>query len=42
MHEKQIEIRWRDMDVYGHVNNAANPTYLETNAERASFECQRA
>ncbi len=29
MHEKQIEIRWRDMDAYGHVNNAAYLTYLE-------------
>ena len=29
MHEKRIEIRWRDMDAYGHVNNAAYLTYLE-------------
>jgi acyl-CoA thioester hydrolase len=29
MHEKRIEIRWRDMDVYGHVNNAVYLTYLE-------------
>ena len=29
MHEKRIEIRWRDMDGYGHVNNAAYLTYLE-------------
>jgi acyl-CoA thioester hydrolase len=29
VHEKQIEIRWRDMDAYGHVNNAAYLTYLE-------------
>ena len=29
MHEKQIEIRWRDMDAFGHVNNAAFLTYLE-------------
>ena len=29
MHEKQIEIRWRDMDAYGHVNNAVYLTYLE-------------
>ncbi len=28
-HEKRIEIRWRDMDVYGHVNNAVYLTYLE-------------
>ena len=29
MHEKRIEIRWRDMDAYGHVNNAVFLTYLE-------------
>lgn len=29
MHEKVIEIRWRDMDAFGHVNNAAYLTYLE-------------
>ena len=29
MHEKQIEIRWRDMDAYHHVNNAVYLTYLE-------------
>ncbi len=29
MHEKQIEIRWRDMDAYGHVNNAVFLNYLE-------------
>jgi acyl-CoA thioester hydrolase len=29
MHEKQIEIRWRDLDAYGHVNNAVYLTYLE-------------
>jgi len=29
MHEKRIEIRWRDMDAYGHVNNAVYLTYLE-------------
>lgn len=28
-HEKQIEIRWRDMDAYLHVNNAVYATYLE-------------
>ena len=22
VHEKRIEIRWNDLDVYGHVNNA--------------------
>ena len=29
MHERRIEIRWRDMDAYGHVNNAVYLTYLE-------------
>ena len=29
MYEKQIEIRWRDQDAYGHVNNAVYLTYLE-------------
>jgi len=27
--EKRIRIRWRDMDAYGHVNNAVYLTYLE-------------
>jgi acyl-CoA thioester hydrolase len=29
VHEKMIEIRWRDVDQYGHVNNAVFLTYLE-------------
>ncbi|MEA2287125.1 MAG: hypothetical protein QOJ21_3168 [Solirubrobacteraceae bacterium] len=29
MHRKAIEIRWRDVDQYGHVNNAVYLTYLE-------------
>jgi acyl-CoA thioester hydrolase len=29
IHEKRIEIRWKDLDVYGHVNNAVYLTYLE-------------
>ena len=29
MHEKRIEIRWRDVDAYRHVNNAVYATYLE-------------
>ena len=29
MHQKRIEIRWRDVDNYGHVNNAVYLTYLE-------------
>jgi acyl-CoA thioester hydrolase len=28
-HEKKIEIRWRDLDAYRHVNNAVYATYLE-------------
>ena len=27
--EKRIEIRWRDVDAYEHVNNAVYATYLE-------------
>jgi acyl-CoA thioester hydrolase len=29
VYEKQIEIRWRDVDAYRHVNNAVYATYLE-------------
>ncbi len=29
MHEKEIEIRWRDVDAFRHVNNAVFLTYLE-------------
>lgn len=29
VHEKRIEIRWRDIDAYLHVNNAVYATYLE-------------
>ena len=29
MHEERIRIRWRDMDAYGHVNNAVYLNYLE-------------
>ena len=29
MHEKEIEIRWHDLDPYGHVNHAVFLTYLE-------------
>jgi len=28
-HEKQVEIRWRDLDAYGHVNHIVFLTYLE-------------
>ena len=29
MHKKRVEIRWRDVDAYLHVNNAVYATYLE-------------
>jgi len=29
VYEKEIEIRWRDMDSYGHVNNGVFLNYLE-------------
>ena len=29
LHEKRIEIRWRDQDPLGHVNNAVYATYFE-------------
>ncbi len=29
MHEKRIEIRWRDLDAYAHVNQAVYLTYAE-------------
>jgi acyl-CoA thioester hydrolase len=29
MHERRIPIRWRDIDAYGHVNNAVYLNYLE-------------
>jgi acyl-CoA thioester hydrolase len=29
VHETRIAIRWRDMDAYGHVNNAVYLNYLE-------------
>ena len=29
MHEKAIDIRWRDLDAYGHVNQAVYLTYAE-------------
>jgi acyl-CoA thioester hydrolase len=28
-HTKRIEIRWRDMDAFNHVNNSVYLTYLE-------------
>jgi acyl-CoA thioester hydrolase len=29
VHEKRIEIRWRDLDAYAHVNQAVYLTYIE-------------
>jgi acyl-CoA thioester hydrolase len=29
MHEKRIDIRWADLDGYGHVNQAVYLTYVE-------------
>jgi acyl-CoA thioester hydrolase len=29
VHEKRIDIRWRDLDAYEHVNQAVYLTYLE-------------
>jgi acyl-CoA thioester hydrolase len=29
LHEKRIDIRWRDLDSYGHVNQAVYQTYGE-------------
>lgn len=34
MHEVVIHIRWRDVDNYGHVNNAVYLTYLEECRDR--------
>lgn len=35
MHEIKLRIRWRDMDNYGHVNNAVYLNYLEECRDRA-------
>ena len=34
MHEVRLRIRWRDIDNYGHVNNAVFLTYLEECRDR--------
>ncbi|MDH5313308.1 MAG: acyl-CoA thioesterase [Actinomycetota bacterium] len=34
MHEERIRIRWRDIDNYGHVNNAVYLNYLEECRDR--------
>jgi acyl-CoA thioester hydrolase len=33
-HRIEVAIRWRDMDAYGHVNNAVYLTYLEEARDR--------
>jgi acyl-CoA thioester hydrolase len=33
-HERRIEIRWRDMDAYGHVNNGVYLNFLEEARDR--------
>jgi acyl-CoA thioester hydrolase len=33
-HQIQITVRWRDMDAYGHVNNAVYLNYLEECRDR--------
>jgi acyl-CoA thioester hydrolase len=38
MHERRIEIRWRDMDAYGHVNNGVYLNYLEEARDRWVLE----
>jgi acyl-CoA thioester hydrolase len=34
MHEVRLRIRWRDIDSYGHVNNAVYLNYLEECRDR--------
>ena len=34
MYEHQERIRWRDVDTYGHVNNAVYLNYLEECRDR--------
>jgi acyl-CoA thioester hydrolase len=34
MAQVEIKIRWRDMDAYGHVNNAVYLNYLEEGRDR--------
>lgn len=33
-HEQRIEIRWRDLDAFGHVNNGVYLNYLEEARDR--------
>jgi acyl-CoA thioester hydrolase len=34
IHEVRLRIRWRDLDAYGHVNNAVYLNYLEESRDR--------
>ena len=38
MFERTIDIRWRDLDALGHVNNAVYATYLEEARDRWLME----
>lgn len=38
MYRQQVHIRWRDVDNYGHVNNAVYLTYLEECRDRWAKE----
>ena len=40
-HEKEIEIRWRDLDGLRHVNNAVYATYLEVGRDELLERCSR-
>ena len=40
-HVKRIEIRWRDLDGFGHVNNAVFATYLEECRDEAILKAFR-
>jgi acyl-CoA thioester hydrolase len=34
VHDKRIEIRWRDLDAYAHVNQAVYSTYFEETVDQ--------
>jgi acyl-CoA thioester hydrolase len=38
VHTKRVEIRWRDMDAFKHVNNAVYLTYLEEGRDEWCLE----
>ena len=41
MHEVRLRIRWRDIDNYGHVNNAVYLNYLEECRDRVVEDAVR-